>query len=307
MRAVRLRDVRARPPSWLVDGLIPQGHITLLFGRGGVGKTYLWLVIASHLAAGVPLFGRNVMQGKTLILDAELSEESAAHRAEQVARGMELPETPDGLIYARLNGSIFEANVASEIRQLVKEHAPLLVVVDALSSAAPESDPTEAVAARKVLTDLLSLGTTVLAIDHVSKAAISRGGSSPMPLGSVAKENIMRSGLFVERRMDGTVRLYQTKNTFGECAQPIALRVTVEPNLYRIEPIEQARREQVDNRRTRILTLLSDHPGGLATDAIAGHLGTSKKSALNRLGELSRDGLIVRTDEGAWTLLTVAQ
>lgn len=303
MRAVRLRDVRPRPPEWLLDGLIPQGHITLLFGRGGAGKTYLWLVVASHIATGMPLFGRSVKTGRTLIIDAELSEGEVAHRARQVARGMGLNETPDDLIYVRLSGSIFEPHVAEEIRGLVREYEPLLVVVDALSSAAPESDPTEAVAARKVLMDLLSLGTTVLAIDHVSKAtANARGGGKSQPLGSVAKENIMRSGLSAEPQANGTIRLVQTKSTFGALAAPMTLHVTVTEDEYRVSATSE-RQEQPD-RRARIVALLAAHPEGLTTEDVATKLGTSKKSALNRLGELVKDGAVERTKEGGWALVT---
>lgn len=302
VQAVELRDVRSKPPSWLVDGLIPQGHITLLFGRGGVGKTYLWLVIASHIAAGRPLFGRHVMQGKTLILDAELDPQAASYRARQVAAGMGLKGPPKGLVYARLNGSIFEAPIAKEIRELIKEHKPLLVVVDALSSAAPESDPTEAVAARKVLTDLLSLGTTILAIDHISKAAISRDGDSPTPLGSVAKENLMRSGLHVKQHPDGTLRLYQTKSTFGErMRRSIALRVTIKPEMYRIEEIEPD--DQPDRQgssaglKARIVALLAEHPDGLPAKLIRETLGATAKNTQNRLAELKSEGLVQRTGQ----------
>jgi len=51
-----------KPPGWIVQDLVPQGHITGFFGTGGVGKSYLILQLALSVAAGLPFLNRFVTQ-----------------------------------------------------------------------------------------------------------------------------------------------------------------------------------------------------------------------------------------------------
>ena len=146
--------------------------------------------------------------------------------------------------------------------------------LDSVHSAAPESDPTEAVGTRKVLTDLLSLDATILAIDHVSKASMAKRsvGSSPSPLGSVAKENIMRAGFFMEQRQDGVILLHHAKSTFGRrLAAPMTFRATITEDAYTLAPVAEGRTEppSADNRLTRVLPLLAGHSDGVTSETVA--------------------------------------
>ena len=43
--------------EWIVDKLIPKGGITLLYGRGGIGKTWLSLQMCKAIAEGQPFCG----------------------------------------------------------------------------------------------------------------------------------------------------------------------------------------------------------------------------------------------------------
>lgn len=299
MKVVDLREraATASAPEWVVEGLIPKGYVTLLFGRGGTGKSYMWLSIATHLAVGQPFLGRAVQQGSTLILDAELDDNDTAWRASEVARGMGLMNPPDGLKYVRLAGSISSEEVGRTCRRLVEDIRPVLVVVDALSSAAPDSDPLDAAATRRVLNDLTALGTTVLAIDHVSKDALKRrgaGGSIPQPLGSVAKDNIMRSGIFVEAMSDGTLRLHQTKSTFGKReSKPLTVRPTF-GDAFRLDLVRQEPRESPSAKLLDLLPATTEH--------LAAETGLSKKTVLNRMGELQAKGQVTK-EAGEWRII----
>jgi hypothetical protein len=52
-----LSDIRPEPVRFLVDGLIPEGKLTLLAGDGGHGKTTLTLELAAGVSTGRPVFG----------------------------------------------------------------------------------------------------------------------------------------------------------------------------------------------------------------------------------------------------------
>lgn len=49
-----LSDFVEEEPSWLVEGWIPEGQITLLAADGGTGKTTLWCNLVAALSSGQP-------------------------------------------------------------------------------------------------------------------------------------------------------------------------------------------------------------------------------------------------------------
>lgn len=49
-----LADFTEEEPSWLVEGWIPEGQITLLAADGGTGKTTLWCNLVAALSSGRP-------------------------------------------------------------------------------------------------------------------------------------------------------------------------------------------------------------------------------------------------------------
>jgi hypothetical protein len=57
--------------EWVVDKIIPKGGITLVFGKGGVGKTWLLMDIARCIGSGVPWQGFDTMQASVIFIDFE--------------------------------------------------------------------------------------------------------------------------------------------------------------------------------------------------------------------------------------------
>nr|WP_281066391.1 AAA family ATPase [Xanthobacter flavus] len=54
-----------------VEGMIPAGNVTLLYGDGGTGKSLLALQLAVATAAGSQWIGLPVARGSTLCRDAK--------------------------------------------------------------------------------------------------------------------------------------------------------------------------------------------------------------------------------------------
>lgn len=61
--------------TWFVDGVIPSGTVTLLTGRGGIGKTLLAHQIATAVALGLPVLGRETTQAKVMLVACEDDED----------------------------------------------------------------------------------------------------------------------------------------------------------------------------------------------------------------------------------------
>lgn len=58
-------------PTWLVDGLIPQAELVVIYGESGSGKSFITLDIGGAIALGRPWRGLEVQQGKVAYVAAE--------------------------------------------------------------------------------------------------------------------------------------------------------------------------------------------------------------------------------------------
>ena len=57
--------------EWAVDRLIPRESITVLFGKGGIGKTWLMMDIARCIGRGIDYLGHNTKQTPVIFIDFE--------------------------------------------------------------------------------------------------------------------------------------------------------------------------------------------------------------------------------------------
>jgi RecA-family ATPase len=65
------QDKPVPPRRWLVDGLIPQGAVTLLSGDGGIGKSLLVQQLGTACAIGKAWLGINTLACKTFLIFCE--------------------------------------------------------------------------------------------------------------------------------------------------------------------------------------------------------------------------------------------
>ena len=57
--------------EWIVDRLIPKESITVLFGKGGIGKTWLMMDIARCIGSGLDYLGYETQQAPVIFIDFE--------------------------------------------------------------------------------------------------------------------------------------------------------------------------------------------------------------------------------------------
>ena len=58
-------------PEWMIDGLVPQDGLVVLYGVPAAGKSFLALDWALSVATGVPWLGREVREGEVVYIYAE--------------------------------------------------------------------------------------------------------------------------------------------------------------------------------------------------------------------------------------------
>ncbi len=60
-----------KPPSWLVDGVLPEQGLIALYGPPANGKSFIALDMALSIASGMPWQGHSVQKGYVVYISAE--------------------------------------------------------------------------------------------------------------------------------------------------------------------------------------------------------------------------------------------
>src|SRR5580765_4980582 len=78
------------PADYIVDGLMPTRHVTLLGAHGGAGKSMLGLAWAAHVACGTPWNRREVGFGRAVFCSLEDDARIVTARLRRIAHAYEL-------------------------------------------------------------------------------------------------------------------------------------------------------------------------------------------------------------------------
>lgn len=70
------REVKTRPVNWLIEGLLKERGIGMLYGSTGAMKSFAAVDIACRVANGMPVAGKPTQQTEVLYIAGEASEET---------------------------------------------------------------------------------------------------------------------------------------------------------------------------------------------------------------------------------------
>lgn len=205
----------AESTDWIIDGVLPEQAVGMLFGASGTFKSFLALDAALHIAHGLPWLGRRTEQGCALWLAAE-GGTSFGYRVHAWHRARRLPVS-ENLIGIPV--SVDMGNEAWRVVDAVQSRTsvvPRLVVIDTLSqtytAGAEENSATDMAAyLREIGTRLRDLWKcTVMLIHHSGHSATERPrGSSAIQantsflLGCWRDEKEMLATLSCQHMKDG--------------------------------------------------------------------------------------------------------
>lgn len=134
-----------QPPSWLVEGLIPEGGQCLLYGAPGSYKSFIALDIALSVASGQAAFGLATKPGEVLYVAGEgsIGIEKVRRPAWKLAKGIE-----EKLPFYVVDAMPFAGNPGDTdlfIRDMRAQGAsPKLIIVDTLARMAAGMDENSA-------------------------------------------------------------------------------------------------------------------------------------------------------------------
>jgi hypothetical protein len=295
------------PREYVVEGVVPKGHATTIFGDGGSAKSVLVLSAAIAIAGGAERWmGRRVQNFPVLYGDFELDAGEQHRRAYQVARGVHLDKPPRDLLYVSALGQPANEVLVGCLDVCVKEGVGLFAI-DSLGIAL-EGDAGEARDVirfhKKYLDPFREEGITLVVVDHQAKTQAGEGYQNKRTFGSVYKENLARSVLQVEPGDQGqgllTVTIRHTKHNFGPKAEPFGARLTF--SVEKITAEEQAldatalAQERTLNAVDRTRLVLKDGPTLPADiqERTGMPLGTVKNAltTLRKRGQVEDTGVV---------------
>lgn len=228
------------PVTWAVEGLIPDGHVTLLGGHGGSGKSLLAATIAAHVAAGQAWAGLPVRQGPVVKFSLEDPAALVMFRLRRIVEfhGLDPRAVARGITV--LDGTEGDAALVREVaedgvRRLVPTAAlgeiesaargAALIVVDNASDAfdGAENDRRQVRAFVRWLARIArDVNAGLLLLAHVDKAAARLGSNGESYSGSTAWHNSARSRLALIEAA-GRLELHHEKCNLGPKLDPIPL------------------------------------------------------------------------------------
>ena len=215
---VELGDVS--PPAEPVYRLKPfvvDGESTVIYGEGGIGKSYLAGYMAALVDQNHNTTTCSPMPGRVLYLDFETTPDIAARRFQALTRGFGFGGK-SSVMYRFCHQSL-PADIG-EIQRIVAEHDIQLVIVDSAGPACG-GDPESASSAINYFTALRSLRKASITIAHRSK------GGSVGPFGSVYWVNYPRMAYELKKSQDEEsdvmhVALLHRKVNDGRLQRPVS-------------------------------------------------------------------------------------
>lgn len=209
-RFLTLADLDALPtPAPLIDNVIDQGTLAVLYGPWGLGKTFVAIDWAASVATGRPWQGRPTKQAKVLYIAAEGAQgfkkrlSAWQHAWNRTIPGDHFIVYPDAV-------NLMDRSGVAELLGLVRYDGYEFVVVDTLArctEGADENTSRDMGMAIGSLDRIRRATGTVLAVHHPRKDGITLRGSSAIE-GAADTVYAMRkrdTGFILERtkRKDG--------------------------------------------------------------------------------------------------------
>lgn len=293
------------PRRFAVAGLVPDGAVTLLYGDGGQGKSYIALALATVACLGQPFLGRFVEKRRALYIDAELEHTEFMRRAYKIARGYGYVKPPVGLQYLQIVGSVSDRMMQEHIRAKVAESEAEIVIFDSLSIASYGADANDASDMIGVLKFLEGLGCPVLALDHITKPMQGVNLSHYRAFGSVFKGNVARSTIQVIKAEGGALTLLHKKSNFAALSDPLHLILDFQEDTVRVEAISAGDERLAgieDNLPAveQVLRELGKHSDGARPEFLSTELGKSLSTIKNHLSALHKQHKAAPTGDGTW-------
>ncbi len=173
------------PPSWLIDGHVPESSFSTVYGPPGVGKSFLVLDWALSIAAGVEWVAYNVKQRPVLYITAEGV--SGLYRRIQAWCADRKCEPPAGFFYALPEAvNLLDKGNVDLLRSTIASmpNPPGLIIADTLARMIEGGDENSAKDVGQAIAALTRVAkpydAATMFVHHTSKEGDSERGSTAL-------------------------------------------------------------------------------------------------------------------------------
>lgn len=161
-RELRALDIKV---EWIVEGLIPRGSVVLLYGRGGIGKTTLMMMLSNATDRGEAIFGMATVKTQVIVVDFENSLAVLSERAKRTA--------VDGVLFwdSGHNPPSLDKADWTAYQTLLEQYPGAVFVFDTLRSAhsGDENNSEVMTLIMRRMRMLRDAGATVILLHHTPK------------------------------------------------------------------------------------------------------------------------------------------
>lgn len=125
--------------EWLVDGLIPLGHLGFVIAQAGIGKSYLMEQLAACVVYGKPFLGLTVKPGNVLLIDQDTPENALFRRLQKFMAHYKNEDRIGELKVKSMMGmKLSEGNLMG---QIVENDDSTLVIIDSFNAVCGDLNP----------------------------------------------------------------------------------------------------------------------------------------------------------------------
>jgi hypothetical protein len=307
LRAVSFAGEPKPPPrQFVVEGIVPAGVPTIVYGPSGVAKSFNIL----HLALSVAFHGLDVWHGRRIMtcpviyLDFEMERTEQLRRAQEVARGAGWSDVPRNFWYVGAVGHAAADVFGFAVEQLA-EFEQALVVVDSFGFAhAGESERSGDVLdfMRRNIGALQAAGGHPLIIDHVARLVRGERASNQDAFGSIYKKNAARSNVHVTGHQEEDSALIYTTFTHKQCnigglAEPFTVVTKFAADQVSFELSDELVRPPAPESTADLIIAAAEEHGPMTNKEFAGTIDRPLKTVQNITKELKDAGVLLPTGE----------
>lgn len=223
---ITLDTIEPADIKWLWYPYIPSGTVTAIFGRGGQGKTFMTMAIASALSRGDPLPGQENdgprPPQKVLVLSAEDDYSTV------IVPRLIKQQADRSKIAVPSSKFVLDKWGTDQVTELMREFAATIVIIDPIVYyAGGKMDMNKSNEVRAMMEGLKSAaeqsGSSVIIVGHIRKS--DEGAEADRMMGSADWVNAARSGLLVTTTNDGTKVMKHVKTNYGELGHARAFAI----------------------------------------------------------------------------------
>jgi archaellum biogenesis ATPase FlaH len=281
--------------EWIIEGLIPAGHVIAISGEEGVGKTLFLLAMSHSISQGTDFLSRQVYATPVIYLGLDVSKATLQNYMKM------LRWNPDGdfrilTMWTDPEAPMLDSNTQlHRLYQYVEKYRPVLIF-DTLRDffSGEENSSTETKPILDAIKKMRSLGGTPILITHPAK----KGNTAIRGTGNISQK--VDIGYFMERVRQNNRDLVRltcpTKNRAGSPNVTVTVQKQFIPtpagmylNIRKIADRELQNKPKQSPQSQKVLTYLREHPN-TSQKELASNLGLSDRLLKRLLEELQLRG-----------------